>query len=79
MSSPKRGRSNFAEVVQHMIQVQTRALARASKDTTSKESVRERMRADCALLGLHDLDKDLPPVVHIAGTKGNLEDSGSTW
>lgn len=75
MSSPKRTRemcSNMSEVFTHTIKAQTRALARAKKEKVTQDSIRDIMRSDCALLGIHDLDTDLPPVVHIAGTKGKF-------
>jgi len=65
--------STMDEVFQLTIQAQTRALARAAKGSSTKESIRETMRADCAKLGILDLDRDLPPVVHVAGTKGAFE------
>jgi len=73
MSSTKRAKelcTNVSEVFQAAIQAQTRALARVAKSTATQESVRSLMREDCAKLGLEDLDRDLPPVIHIAGTKG---------
>lgn len=57
------------EVIAHTIQVQARGLA-APVNTLTKEFIRAQMRRDCASLGLRDLDRDIPPVVHVAGTKG---------
>ncbi|KAH9261176.1 hypothetical protein BASA81_000880 [Batrachochytrium salamandrivorans] len=57
------------EVIAHTIQVQARGLA-APMNTLTKEFIRAQMRRDCESLGLRDLDRDIPPVVHVAGTKG---------
>jgi hypothetical protein len=62
--------STMTEVFQLTIQAQTRALLRSKKEKATKESVRLLMREDCAKLGISDLDHDLPPIVHVAGTKG---------
>ena len=73
MTSTKRARSlceTVHDVFQLTMQSQTRQLARASKEIATKESVRDQMRKDCERLGIQNIDKDLPPVVHIAGTKG---------
>ena len=81
MTSPtKRTRvcSNMSEIFQHTAAAQTRALARATKETATRENVRHQMRLDCERLGIKDLDNDLPPVVHIAGTKGTYESIVST-
>jgi len=73
MSGYKRAREvceTVSDVLQLTMKAQTRAMARANKEVASRESVRQTMRDDCARLGIHNLDKDLPAVVHVAGTKG---------
>jgi hypothetical protein len=75
MPVPKPSRdfsTNVSDILKQTMQAQTRAMARKNKEIATKESVRLIMREDCARLGLRDLDADLPPVVHIAGTKGMM-------
>ena len=73
MSSIKKSRQickTVADVVRLTVQSQTRAMAKATKEKATAESVRALMREDCKALGILDIDRDLPPVVHVAGTKG---------
>ena len=76
MSTIKRSRSEVSsktnEILRSTMQAQTRAMARKNKETASMESVRRLMREDCAKLGINDLDAELPPVVHVSGTKGSF-------
>jgi folylpolyglutamate synthase len=64
-------KTKVSNILQLTMEAARREIISNEKRTVStQESIRNQLRERATLLGINNLDDDLPPIVHVAGTKG---------